>query len=284
MSGPPGSGKSMLAHRLPSLLPPLEPAEARVSAAVLSLAGPFPPEHFGRPPVRAPHHSASMAALIGGGNPPRPGEASLATHGILFLDELPEFSRKTLESLREPLETGEIHISRAARQAVFPARFQLVAAMNPCPCGWLGHTSGRCQCTPEQVRRYRARISGPLFDRIDLHVDVPAVPVDALQQRSIGDSSATVRARVITARQLQRERQQVLNHALAGSELDRCCPLADGVGTLLAQASERLQLSARSYHRILRVARTIADLAASPVIARQHAAEAIQYRRQANNA
>ncbi|HEX5802628.1 MAG TPA: YifB family Mg chelatase-like AAA ATPase [Azospira sp.] len=279
MSGPPGSGKSMLAARLPGLLPPLENAAALESAAVLSLAGQFRPARFGARAYRSPHHTASAVALVGGGSSPRPGEISLAHHGILFLDELPEFDRRVLESLREPLESGRIHISRAARQAEFPARFQLVAAMNPCPCGFHGSPGGRCRCTPDQVARYRSKLSGPLLDRIDLSVEVPAVPPEALQQAPDGESSAVVRARVAAALDRQHARQGKANAQLATREIDaHCRPDADGAA-LLQQAASRLGLSARAFHRVQKVARTIADLAASERIAAAHIAEAVQLRR-----
>lgn len=277
--GPPGSGKSMLAARLPGLLPVLTPDAARASAAVLSLTGQFSPERFAIRPFRSPHHTASAVALVGGGNPPRPGEISLAHEGVLFLDELPEFDRKVLETLREPLESGHIHIARAARHALFPARFQLVAAMNPCPCGYQGHGSGRCRCTPDQIARYRSRISGPLLDRIDLLVDVPALPAEALQGQADGESSAQVRGRVEAAHRRQFERQGKANHRLDTAEVERLCLTDPAAAKLLHQAIQRLDLSARAYHRILRVAQTIADLAASPIIQAPHAAEAVQYRR-----
>ncbi len=279
MIGPPGTGKTMLAERLPGILPPMTQDEALASAAIQSLgtAG-FEIARWRQRPFRAPHHTASAVALVGGGTHPRPGEISMAMHGVLFLDELPEFDRKVLEVLREPLESGRISVSRAARQAEFPASFQLVAAMNPCPCGYLGHSNGRCRCTPDQVARYRGRISGPLLDRIDLQVEVPAVPQEELAHKAQGESSAVIRERVATARTLQLARQGRPNFALSSREVDRyCAPDARGA-TVLKRAIARLGLSARAYHRILKVARTIADLAGEKALAAAHVAEAIQYR------
>ena len=279
MSGPPGAGKSMLAQRLPGLLPPMTSAEALESAAVHSLAGTFRLAHWSQRPFRAPHHSASGAALVGGGGTPRPGEISLAHNGTLFLDELPEFQRGVLEALREPLETGQIHIARAARRAEFPARFQLVAAMNPCPCGWLGHPTGKCRCTPDQVARYRGKLSGPLLDRIDLMLDVPAVNEADLSASGDGESSATVRSRVTAARAVQIERQGKPNARLSPDEVDQHARPDAAGAQLLKQAMARLSLTARAYHRILKVARSIADLAGAAQINSAHVAEAIHYRR-----
>ena len=279
LAGPPGTGKSMLASRLPGLLPPMTLAAALESAAVLSLAGQFRPELFRRHPYRAPHHTASTAALVGGGSVPHPGEISLAHQGVLFLDELPEFDRRVLEALREPLDSGRIHISRAARQAEFPAQFQLVAAMNPCPCGYHGDPRGRCRCTPDQILRYRSKLSGPLLDRIDLQIEVPALPPEVLQQAPDGESSAGVRARVTKARERQLLRQGKANARLHAREIDRFCQPAAAAAVLLKQAISRFDLSARAFHRLLKVARTIADIKESDTIEAQHVAEAVQFRR-----
>lgn len=281
LAGPPGTGKTMLASRLPGILPPMTEAEALETAAVQSLVDEVDAGHWGRRPFRAPHHTASGVALVGGGSHPRPGEVSLAHHGVLFLDELPEFERRVLEVLREPLESGRINISRAARQAEFPARFQLIAAMNPCPCGYLGHPSGRCRCTAEQVARYRARLSGPLLDRIDMHVEVPHLPRELLgpHAASAGEASATVRSRVCAARERQLARQGMPNCALGNRQVDALCRLGPAEAALLERAVTQLGLSARAYHRILKVARTIADLAASEAIGPGHLSEAVGYRR-----
>lgn len=280
MVGPPGTGKTMLAQRLPGILPPMTQQEAVESAAIQSVgSNGFDVGNWKRRPYRAPHHTASAVALVGGGGNPRPGEISMAMHGVLFLDELPEFERRVLEVLREPLESGRITVSRAARQADFPARFQLVAAMNPCPCGYLGHYNGRCRCTPDQVARYRSRISGPLLDRIDLQIEVPALPQDDLTRTGGSEASATVRLRTGDARARALARQLKPNALLATREIDQhCVPDAEGA-TMLKQAILRLGLSARAYHRILKVARTIADLAGAASVAGSHVAEAIQYRR-----
>ncbi len=281
MLGPPGTGKTMLASRLPGILPPLSENEALEAAAVASISDQgFDVARWGQRAFRAPHHTASGVALVGGGSHPRPGEISLAHHGVLFLDELPEFDRKVLEVLREPLESGRITISRAARQAEFPARFQLVAAMNPCPCGYLGHPSGRCHCTREQIQRYRARISGPLLDRIDLQIEVPSLPQEALRAADgAAEDSATVRARVAAARRRQLARQGRPNSALSNLECGQRCALGDRELDVLDRAVDKLGLSARAYFRIIRVARTVADLTDSNKVELPHLSEALAYRR-----
>ncbi len=294
MVGPPGAGKSMLAVRLPGILPPMTENEAIEAAAIASLAGRFDPSRWRQRPYRAPHHTASGVALVGGSQLPRPGEISLAHHGVLFLDELPEFDRKVLEALREPLESGRITISRAARQSDFPCRFQLVAAMNPCPCGYLGHATRACCCTPDAIARYQSRISGPLLDRIDLQLTVGAVPTDTLMTRASDEDSATVAARVQQARARQLARQQRANAQLDEQGVEQHCTPDDEAAALLRAAMQRLGWSARAAHRVLKVARTIADLAADAlsvsseiranehgpsVISSAHVAEAIQYRR-----
>ena len=277
--GPPGSGKSMLAQRLPGLLPPLEEDEAIATAAVrsLSMYG-LRLDDWRRRPFRAPHHTASAIALVGGGSRIRPGEISLAHNGVLFLDELPEFTREVLEVLREPLENGHITISRAARQADFPARFQLVAAMNPCPCGHFGDTRATCRCPPERIAAYRSRVSGPLLDRIDLHVAVGRVALDEIATAVRPEDTATVARRVATARVRQSERQRVTNSRLPAETLGRACEAEPDALALLGRAMRQLGLSARGYHRVLRVARTIADLAESSSVRQEHVAEAITLR------
>lgn len=279
LSGPPGSGKSMLAQRFAGLLPAMTREEALQSAAIASLSGRFSMQHWGQRPTCSPHHSASAVAMVGGGSPPRPGEISMAHHGILFLDELPEFPRAALEALREPLETGTITISRAARRAEFPARFQLIGAMNPCPCGYLGSATHHCRCTPDQVARYQSKLSGPLMDRIDLHVEVPALPSNELLQAPAGESSATIRERSTAARNRALVRQGKTNLALQGKEIDIHVALDDAAAKFLNVAAARLGWSARGTHRALKVARTIADLAGATTTQVSHLAEAMQYRR-----
>lgn len=282
MLGPPGTGKSMLASRLPTILPPLTEQQAQESAAIASISDQgLDVSRWLQPPYRAPHHTASAAALVGGGSNPKPGEISLAHNGTLFLDELPEFDRKVLEVLREPLETGHITISRAARQVDFPARFQLIAAMNPCPCGFLGDASGRCHCTSEQVARYRARISGPLLDRIDIHLEVPRVSHSVLRMGSPEgeENSADIRRRVVVAREMALARAGKANAALSAKEVKLLCPVSEAGHQLLEQAMDKFGLSHRAYHRILKVARTVADLAGSQAIEVPHLSEAIGYRK-----
>jgi magnesium chelatase family protein len=282
MLGPPGTGKSMLASRLPTILPQLTEQQAQETAAIASISDQgLDVANWLKPPYRAPHHTASAAALVGGGSNPRPGEISLAHNGTLFLDELPEFDRKVLEVLREPLETGHITISRAARQVDFPARFQLIAAMNPCPCGFLGDASGRCHCTSEQVMRYRARVSGPLLDRIDMHLEVPRVSHEVLRKGSPDgeESSGQIRARVVAARNLAVARSGKANSALTAKEVKQLCVLSEPSHRILEQAMDKFGLSHRAYHRILKLARTIADLAQSKNIETVHLSEAISYRK-----
>ncbi|MET0936342.1 MAG: YifB family Mg chelatase-like AAA ATPase [Luteibacter sp.] len=283
MIGPPGTGKTMLAERLPGILPPMTESEALESCAIRSLSGEtIDPDCWRRRPFRAPHHTASGVALVGGGSSPRPGEISLAHNGVLFLDELPEFSRSVLEVLREPLESGQIVISRAARQSTFPAEFQLVAAMNPCPCGYEGDPTHDCRCTPDQIQRYRSRISGPLLDRIDLCVEVPRVPITDLTapRGPHDDDSAAVRRRVVNARDKALVRAGQPNSELSTVNLERDCALPSAEREWLERAVDKLGASARAYHRILRVARTIADLeGGTGCVEQHHLAEALHYRR-----
>jgi len=279
MVGPPGTGKTMLAQRFPGILPPMTAEEALESAAVLSLVGKFAPQRWATRVFRAPHHGASAPALVGGGSQAAPGEITLAHHGVLFLDELPEFDRRVLEVLREPLETGRITIARAARHVDYPARFQLIGAMNPCPCGYHGHPQIACSCTPEMVSRYQDRISGPLLDRIDMRVEVSAVSPDELSALPDGELTQYVAERVAIARERAIDRQGKINDDLQSAEIERICKPEGAVRQLLHAASSRLGWSARSYHRVLRVARSIADLEDSDELASKHVAEAIQYRR-----
>lgn len=274
--GPPGTGKTLLASRLPSILPPLHQKDALEVAQIYSVAN--QPYCFGERPFRAPHHTASGVALVGGGSNPKPGEITLAHLGVLFLDELPEFDRKVLEVLRQPLESQSVVISRAARQITFPACFQLIAAMNPCPCGYAFNQDARCKCSQDTILRYQNRISGPLLDRIDLHISVPPLPYNDLQSQQPSENSVTVRQRVTTAYQHQLERQGIQNYALTPSQLEKYATLNDQAQNMMAIAQTRLQLSVRAYHRILRVARTIADLEHAPDIQVQHLSEALSYR------
>ncbi len=289
MIGPPGAGKSMLAARLPSILPSLSPEEALEVSTIHSVAGQLEEGRIvNQRPFRDPHHSASLPALVGGGHRAQPGEISLAHNGVLFLDELPEFARATLESMRQPLETGQTLIARANHHISYPANFQLIAAMNPCRCGHLSDAELACNRAPRCAVDYQSKLSGPLLDRIDIHIDVPAVKITDLRRESVGESSATIAARVMAARQRQQERFQQVEHStktlrvnadLSGDLLDRFATPEKDAQALLDQAADRMKLSARAYHRVLRVARTIADLDNSDPITYNHIAEALSYRR-----
>lgn len=280
MVGPPGTGKTMLAHRLSGILPPMTEEETLEVAAIYSLQGhtAFNKQQWFCRPFRAPHHTASSVALVGGGSPPKPGEISLAHQGVLFLDELPEFQRCVLESLREPLESGAVVISRAAQQAEFPARFQLIAAMNPCPCGHYGNPLGQCHCSVEQIQRYHHRLSGPFLDRIDMRITVAQLPPQILlNSKEIVENSQIVQARVITARTRQYQRQQQSNAHLRHHDLAQHCQLTEALQHYVVKIVEERRLSARSYHRVLKLARTIADLAGCEAIEEAHLAEAFSY-------
>jgi magnesium chelatase family protein len=281
MSGPPGTGKTMLASRLPSILPSMTDQQALQTAAITSISHQgFNAANWKARPFRSPHHSASSVALVGGGNPPKPGEISLAHNGVLFLDELMEFSRNVLDALRQPLESGRVTISRAARQSDFPTQFQFLAAMNPCPCGYLSDPSHQCRCTPDQIQRYRSKISGPVLDRIDMHIEVPRLLIRDMHKKNdpLPESSHTVQLRVEHAYQKQQERANKSNAKLTSKEVHQCCQLNERLTKTLENAADKLNLSARAYYRILKVARTIADMSHSPAIESTHLMEALSYR------
>ncbi|MCL5260572.1 MAG: YifB family Mg chelatase-like AAA ATPase [Gammaproteobacteria bacterium] len=281
MIGPPGTGKTMLANRLTSILPSMTEEEALAIAAINSICGKeFNTLDFLQRPFRSPHHTASGVALVGGSNPPRPGEISLAHNGVLFLDELPEFNRSVLEALREPMESGFVCISRASHHVKFPARFQLITAMNPCPCGYLGDNKENCRCSEEQVSRYRARISGPMLDRIDMHVEVGSLPKNLLLQKNVAaETSAEVQKRVVKARTVQLERAGKINAALTNKEIEKYCEISSAEQDFLETIAKERRLSARALHRILKVARSIADLEGAVNLEHQHLAEAVNYRK-----
>jgi magnesium chelatase family protein len=282
MVGPPGTGKTMLASRLPGLLPPLSLEEQLELASIQSVSTNDSGQVLQQQrPLRQPHHTVSAVALVGGGSTPKPGEISLAHQGVLFLDELTEFDRKVLEVLREPLESGRICISRASAQVSFPCHFQLVAAMNPCPCGYLGDSSGRCRCNPDQIRRYQSKISGPLLDRLDLHIEVPTLAEQELNAApDNNETSVQVRQRVAQARARQHQRQGLLNSQLSGRQAEQACGLSETDRTMLGQALTRLGLSARAYHRVLRVALTLADMEGAGSVNQGHLLESLSYRKQ----
>ena len=282
--GTPGSGKTMLAQRMPSIMPPLIIDKALERASIYSVANkPLELSEMFVRPFRSPHHSSSAVALVGGGSTPKPGEISLAHEGVLFLDELPEFPRQVLEVLRQPLENGEVHLSRAQQQTTFPSSFQLVGAMNPCPCGYYGDGTTKCHCTEDQINKYQSKISGPLLDRIDMILEVPPLPKDVLLNSDEQvETSETVRNRVLQAYKIQTSRQNKLNDKLETDELEKFVELDEDNKNLLDSVIEKLNLSARGYHRILKVARTIADLAQSEKVESEHLIEAISYRRSKN--